>query len=270
MDVDAGEVDTTSEPDVDDPVDTGTTPDGGGEPDVGPERHPAPQVWYLAQKAQKWEVFDEAGRPSRFAPTDEIRAAFDLEHSNKVFVLTDSKLHLLLLRPPRWSEPLELSELHASIEGADIKAAWSDPRRAPDDRIAILGVKGGTPTIWRGRYDLKTDSFTEFGEGETVNWTSTNAPAPEGVTAAWRDNRNTRDWMTGEPPCDVPHDEFQAYIAMVTPMTLHMNDPWYCKDHFAKMPVGMSPAAMAEGFPGVDKFAAATWHGRELFLFAPE
>lgn len=228
---------------------------------------PAPQVWRLSEGKMKWEVFDMGGRPSQRAPAEKILAAFDVEHSNFAFILTKSKVHRLHLHPPEWDVPVPLSDIASDLGSADIKAAYSDPDKSPDDEFSILGVAGGSPKVWSGRYNFSGSSFDDV-ETSTPEWMSSDAPTVGDVVVAWRDNKNSREWFDGEPPCgNSPDDKFGAYVAYLTSSNVHLHDVWYCPDYFRANQVGMAGIS-AMGFPGVDKIGAAFWHNRNLYLLA--
>lgn len=243
--------------------DTGTPP-----ADVGDGTVPVPEIWWLKRGAEKWETFDMPSRRSRNAPTAEIVAAFDIEHSNNAFVITTNGVHTLRLEPPEWTEAVPISEMASTLSGVNIVAAYSDPDDSPDDAVTLVATSSSSPGLWKGKYDFGAESFSGFESAESLEWSSGSAPMPGAVIAAWRDNDNSRDWMDGKAPCDnAPDEEFDAYIGYLTAGSVYFNDAWYCTDHFASFPLGQSPLAKP-GFPGTDRIGAAFWHGGAMFLMS--
>ncbi len=280
---DAG--DASSPPDLGPPPDSDTTgdpsdatplpDDAGAGSDV--TTYSEPTIWRLPEEASSWEVFAAGDASSQFAPGSPVRAAFDIEHSNFAFVLTDSTIHKLQLDDdrhgepgPSWADAMPIDEFDADLAEATVLAAHADPEHSPDDTIAVLGLDDGRPTFWRGNFAVDSESFQEVSAGE-VGWTHDDAPAPDQVGFAWRDNRNSRGWFAGEPPCDITSiDSFDAYAAYVAGDQLHLHDRWYCTDYFRALPVvdPEEPGPPAEGMPEVDEVAAAFWHNYELYLVA--
>jgi len=264
--VDAG--DTTSESDAT----SADTRSASGDTDTGPPTHPAPEIWRLQQGADEWTVFDGGDRESRFAPAEPVVAAFDIEHSNVAFILTATALHTLHLdsdrqgdASPVWVDNRPLGEVAGGgLADSDLRAAHSDPESSPDDDVAVVGLDGESPVIWRSRYDFDAGSFEAF-EAEPVDWSSEEAPAVADLVAAWRDNYNAREWLDGEPPCgQSPNDEFGAYVGYLTGERVHLHDIWYCPEYFRAEALEEAGPSVEER-PAVDEVGAAFWHDRELY-----
>lgn len=233
---------------------------------------PTPKVWRLGPEASSWTVFADGTALSTSAPTSPVRAAFDIEHSNFAFVVTETSLHRLHLDPDRhgdsdpvWTDVIPLEDVDSKLAATTIHAAHADPEESPDDAVTLLGTENGAPQQWRTSYDFDREVFGEW-TGEPVEWTREEAPTPREVGFAWRDNDNARGWFDGEPPCGIsPTDEFRAYVGYAAGETIHMHDVWYCTDYFRAVPLDEAGPAV-EGMPAVEDIGAAFWHGRALYL----
>jgi hypothetical protein len=277
---DAG-IDTTTMADASPTLDTG--PDGPadtdpldrdvGSPGGDAVGRPTPKVWRLGPEATEWKVFADGTALSASAPTSPVRAAFDIEHSNFAFVVTETSLHRLHLDPDRhgdsdpvWTDVIPLKDVDADLGSTTLRAAHADPADSPDDAVTLLGTDDGTPRRWRASYDFDREVFGEW-TGESVEWTHQDAPTPREIGFAWRDNDNARGWFDGEPPCGIsPTGEFRAYVGYASGETVHMHDVWYCTDYFRAVPMEQAGPSAAEQMPAIEDVGAAFWHGRALYL----
>lgn len=233
--------------------DTGTTNDEDGftgpPPDTGPlpdiespsdtftgdtNLAPAPGLWRLQTGTESWSTVQARGEPTRNAPTETIRAGFDIEQTGFAFFLTETSVYRLNLNPPQWQPPRARSSLFPSLDGVTVAAAYSDERPSPDDDIVILGRSDDQWQLWRGSYNFDDRSFDGFeaSDAESVDWTTDAAPTPGDIRAAWRNNDDPRGWLDRVPSCDEANDAFNGYISWMTPSSLHIRDAFFCPQNF--------------------------------------
>ncbi|MFB6262086.1 MAG: hypothetical protein ABEL76_00485, partial [Bradymonadaceae bacterium] len=229
-----------------------------------------PAVWRLPPGADSWSRLKMTRRRATGAPDGRVVAAFDIEHSNNAYVLTDSSVHLLHLQPLEWAGRRPLSAIAGELTNQSLRAAYSDPKTSPDDRVRIVATSGSGPVLWKGEYTFDARKFEAFDSPEELSFGSSKAPDPPALRAAWFDRENDRSWLDGEPPCGNRfQDEFRGYVGYLTDSHLHLRDAVICKDYFEAAKLGESVLPQ-KGRPSVGKIGAAFWHGRALYLVAGE
>ncbi len=253
--------------------DAGSSPDGRESPASADTTsrpyttRPAPGIWRLSPDAGSWETFAEPDRPSRKAPQAEIVAAFDIEQSGYALVVTTERIHRLHLHPPEWEAGRSLSDVARVLDEADIRVAYSDATKSPNDEIIFVGLHNGSPRRWQGQYDIEKKKVGDIQAGETLRWSS-RAPETLKLIAAWRDNANRHDWLSGGEPCDaVPEDGFGPYVGYLTAERIYFADATYCEGYFTATLLERAPWPTTDR-PPIDQIGATFWHRGSLYVIA--
>lgn len=223
-------------------ADTGPDPDDSGSSTSGElscDDDPAAcTAWFLGPGADSW-VAMALDPDSPLAPTDTVRASFDVESEGLGFVLTDTRLHVVDLLTRQWLREDNRATVLPDLEGADILVAYTVPsywtsmggRPAPAEGVTFLSAT----TVYIYGYDIEGEELT-FDSSLPLppdNWGPPNGPDLSQVRASWLDVSNADDWppSTVAEPCglDSPTGPYQAVLATDT---MHLVDSGYCFEFF--------------------------------------
>lgn len=218
-------VDSTS----DDPIPTSDSTDAI--PSNCEEDPAACTAWLLPNGSGQWIPL-ALDTDSTLAPTDTVRAAFDIEGELEGFVLTDTRLHVVDLPARQWVRREDRASVLPELGNAEILVAYTIPAGwsgGDPNTEGVTFLSATTAYIYDYTIDTGTFSFidqiTRFGAA----WDAAAAPDPAQLRAAWLDVTNDPGWYEADimALCGVA-GEPGPYVAFIAGSNVHLSDAGYC------------------------------------------
>lgn len=191
-------------------------------------------AWLLPSGSGQW-IPQALDTDSTLAPSDTVRAAFDIESELEGFVLTDTRVHVVDLAARQWVRSEDRDSALPELGADEILVAYT----VPSEWGAMFGgdpnLEGVTflsaTTVYIYDYEIDTQTFsfaqstTSFGAG----WDAPAAPTRSEMRAAWLDVTNDPGWYEGDimQLCGVA-GEPGPYSAIVAASDVHIGDAGYC------------------------------------------
>ena len=228
-------------------------------------------IWTLHQDETIWESWPLGG--DVHAPTAAIEEAFAVEETGRVWVLTRSTWHLLLLEDLSWIDSGDRDSLFPEVAGLPIQSAASVPagwaNTEPDTTADVYLVTGSDAYIYG--YDLETRAFTLTLEA-TFDWSADRlAPDPESVNLAWLAVDETAGWATpGDPfaTCGAGEHFLGPYVAyLTTDRQVYLWDAGWCSQFVASLAAADFSVFTYGGAPDPIDLGGADWTGDTLITF---
>lgn len=234
--------------------------------------------WILDEGDFQWKGYNLDSVGGADAPTATIRAAFDIEHEDRAFVLTGNSAHEFRPSDRRWLAAQPLSFIDSGLTSTNLGWADSVPSSHPGgtpggpEGATIAGLTGGQKYVWQKTYDPATGTFSDTSgglHGEPHDWTDANAPVPSQIRSSWLDVDNARGWIDGDPSqmCGAGHTQVGPYGAKFTSSHVHVIELGLCFEFFDPIPVGDFEPMKYTGAPPVNRIGASFWHQGALFVF---
>lgn len=243
-------------------------------------------VYILDEGSDSYRVIDYENTGLFEALDGPIIGAFDLEGTNRGYVITESSYYrintanfaLLTSGPHSDIDPLVASASH-------IQAAYSVPGSGGNDDVTFLRnpstANHGEARVMR--YDFSTGSFQDHDNPDLHDWITIeydqegNEEYIPATTAtrrvAWLDLENERDFAQGDPSlsCGGSHTDVQglpyhgtisgSYVYYNVPVTVTCS-PFVYSEH-----VSASPIFQFTNAPNYQDLGGAFWHNGALYLF---
>ncbi len=232
-----------------------------------PAASPPGAIAALDPDEDRWEVVTPEG--SEHAPAAPIHAAFGLEATGTVWVLTAETAHVLDPDLGAWIRSGERSAVVEVVADVDVLAAVAHPARWTGDSARIY--LAGPSAIHELAYDSGTErlSFVES-VGYGSDWHSPHAPAPWMLLAGWADVDNTDGWFLAADGGQDAIDGIGAYLALLTgDGSLHIYDREGCHQFVASHAAASAPPFDVAGAPDPRDVRALAWTGARLWAFTP-
>lgn len=242
---------------TEDPADSGSTTAPPASCDDDPA---ACTAWILTPGSGQW-VAEALDVDSTLAPTEPVRAAFDVESELEGIVITDTRVHVVDLASRLWVRSENRSEALPELGDDEILVAYSVPAYWGEMFGGAPGLEGVTllsaTTVYIYAYEIDTQTFTfdssttDFGPA----WGAPAAPSRMAMQAAWLDVTNAEGWAQGDimQLCGVA-GELGPYAAVLSEGNVHVSDSGYCFEFFDPVPY---PAFAPFELPGAPESAVA-------------
>lgn len=261
-------------------VDSGGTdqdPDSSGStsaPSTNCDEDPAACTsWILTPGSNQW-VAAALDVGSTLAPTEPVRAAFDVESELEGFVVTDTRLHVVDLASRLWVRSENrgdaLPELGADeiLVAYSIPAYWGEMFGGPPGVESITFLSASTAYIYN--YAIDTQSFT-FDLSTTdlgAAWDAPAAPSQGAMQASWLDLTNAEGWAQGSimQLCGVD-GPLEPHTVVLAEGNVYVADAGYCFEFFEPVPHAAFAPFELPGAPGSDE-TGATLYNETLGLWA--
>lgn len=204
-------------------------------------------AWILPSGSGQWIPL-ALDAESTLAPTETVRAAFDIESELEGFVLTDTRLHVVDLAARQWVRTQDRNDALPELGDDEILAAytvpgeWSAMFGGDPNLEGVTFLSATTAYLYDYEIDAQALSFsmstTRFGPA----WTTPAAPSPNALRAAWLDVTNDPGWFQGDimQLCGVMGTP-GPYIGFIAAGDVHLADAGYCFAFDA--PVGLDAFA---------------------------
>ncbi len=235
-------------------------------PPLGCDEDPAAcTAWRLPAGAGQWEA-EALDAESSLAPTEVVRAAFDVEGTLEGMVLTDSRLHVVDLDSGQWVRSENRAEILPDLGDDEIRGAYSVPAYwgamfGGDANVEGIGFFSAT-TVYQYGYEIDSQTFvfdssmTMFGE----NWDAPDAPEPAAIRSTWLDVTNDPGWFTADimTLCGAM-GEPGPYVGFVAGSDVHVSDAGYCFEFDAPVPMMDFEPFGLPGAPGAGDVGASLY-----------
>jgi len=234
-------------------------------PPLGCDEDPAAcTAWLLPTGAGQWtpEALDAA---SPLAPTEVVRAAFDIEGEREGMVLTDSRLHVVDLEGRQWVRSENRAEVLPDLGADEILVAYSIPAHwgaMPGDPDVEGVVFLSATTVYQYGYEIDSQTFVfnssmmRFG----ASWDAPDAPDLAAMRSAWIDVTNEPGWYAADimALCGVA-GEPGPYSGIVAGSDMHVGDAGYCFEFDAPVPLMDFPPFGLPAAPGAGDIGASLY-----------
>jgi len=248
---------------TEDPDDSGSTTASSASCDEDPA---ACTAWILTPGSGQW-VAEALDVDSTLAPTEPVRAAFDVESELEGIIVTDTRLHVVDLASRLWIRSENRSEALPELGDDEILVAYSIPSYWGEMFGGSPGVEGvllvSASTAYSYDYDIDAQSFT-FVESTTdfgAAWDGPAAPSRTAMQAAWLDVSNAEGWAQGDimQLCGVA-GEIGPYAAFLADGSVYLQDTGYCFEFFDPVPHAAFEPFELPGAPGSTEAGAAFYN----------
>lgn len=251
-------------------------------------------LWHLPFGARSWNVHPldviaacDPTRRSAHAPTEPIRAAFDVEALGIVYVLTATRWHVLDGDPARWTHAQWLASgplADAFMPDAATRAYWASgvlyAYSVPADHGGGDDMNEGVEIITRDgavfyTFNLATRRFV-LGKSPvpaaSIHWDPPCAPAYADVRSAWIDTHNRNDWIRASPATtcshpDIPASDVTVHEIALTATTAHAMDAGSSFRFFSAMPLRDFPPFRYPNAPPVARIGDGAYLADGLWIF---
>ena len=257
---------STTEPMVDTTAgDEGSSDGSSGETDEPPascDDDPAEcSVWILPSGAGGWMPLSI---DTALAPTETVRAAFDVEGELEGFVLTDTRLHVIDLAARSWVRVDNRADVLPELGDQEIRIAYTVPSTWGAGDGTAEGVTFiSADTAYLYNYEIATQTFvfdsalTDFSDP----WDAPAAPMPSQMRAAWLDVTNGDGWYDEDimQLCGMPGRP-GPYVGIVATDQVHVNDAGYCFEFADPVSLPAFPPFALPDAPGPEDIGALLYN----------
>lgn len=237
-------------------------------------------VWVLPSGAQEWTAHPiELNGVVQFTPDDPIQAAFNLELSNKAYVLTEQEFHTLDLETLTWSGRGDREDLFQEAGEQNLEGATS----------MNIGLSlGGSPTsaeqivlysdedFWRFEFEPGGLPAAFLEEGPCCvsdeDWQGSFAPNPSDIRGIWLDLVGNPAWnpisLIDCAPLEngSPLTRYSGFL--VTDDTVRVREYTTCGDFVGAYDYSQyTPFALPIAPPPPPSLGAALLHDDALYVF---
>ncbi|MEM7158970.1 MAG: hypothetical protein AAF799_39395 [Myxococcota bacterium] len=246
-------------------VDDDGTDSSGGDTDPPPascDDDPAAcSVWILPSGAGGWMPLALDGA---LAPTETVRAAFDVESELEGFVVTDTRVHVVDLAARAWVRQDNRADVLPELGEEEVLVAYSIPSTWGSGDGTAEGVTFLTAdTIYLYNYQIATQTFvfesalTDFSDP----WDAPAAPMPAQMRASWLDVTNADGWYDADIMrlCGTAGNP-GPYVAVVATDQVHVNDAGYCFEFDEPVSLGAFPPFSLAEAPGPEDVGALLYN----------
>lgn len=230
-------------------------------------------AWILTPGSNQW-IPEALDADSTLAPTEPVRAAFDVESELEGFVITETRIHVVDLASRLWVRSENLGDALPELGNDEILVAYSIPAYWGEMFGGPGGVESVTllsaSTVYIYDYEIDTQSFvfdlstTDFGAA----WDAPAAPSRPAMQAAWLDLTNDDSWATGSimQLCGVA-GTLAPHTVVLADGNAHVADAGYCFEFFDPVPHAMFAPFGLPGAPGSNE-PGATLFNETMGLWA--
>lgn len=245
------------------PDDTGATTAPPASCDEDPA---ACTAWILTPGSGQW-VAEALDVDSTLAPTEPVRAAFDVESELEAIVITDTRLHVVDLASRLWVRSENRSDAlpelgdDAILAAYSVPAYWGEMFGGPPGLEGVLVLSATTAYSYTYAIDTQTFTFdsstTDFGAA----WDAPAAPSRMAMQAAWLDVTNAEGWAQGDimQLCGVA-GELGPYAGVLSEGDVHVSDAGYCFEFFEPVPHAAFEPFGLPGAPASTEAGAALYN----------
>lgn len=230
-------------------------------------------AWSLPTGDGVWNA-EALDAESPLAPTEVVRAAFDIEGLAEGMVLTDSRLHVVDLNMRRWVRSDSRVEILPDLGDDEIRAAYSVPAYWGADPNATGVTFISATAVYQYRYEIDSQAFVfdsstmMFGE----SWDVPEAPGPATVRSAWLDVTNAPGWYSADimALCGAMGDP-GPYAGFVAGTNVHVADAGYCFEFDVPVSMMNFPPFGLPGAPSAGNIGASLYNeSAGLWVFRGE
>lgn len=230
-------------------------------------------IWTLTAGTETWDAWPLDASGSAHAPAAAIEEAVAVEETGRVWVLTRSTWHVLLLDGLQWIDSGDRDTLFPEVAGLEITAAASVPAGwAADPTPTSADVYIQTAdTLWLYSFDLGTRVFTRV-SSTPVEWPDDPlAPSAPAITLGWLAVDETAGWASvGDPraTCGLGDGTMGPYLVYMTSAgKVHLYDAGWCFQFVARIPALDFSVFTFAASPDPMELGGADWTGQQLIAF---
>ncbi len=230
-------------------------------------------IWTLRDGSDTWEAWPLSASGAAHAPGSPIEEAVAIEATGRVWVLTRSTWHVLLVDGLQWIDSGDRDALFPEVAGQEVVAAASVPAgwaSDPTPTTADVFIET-SETAWIYSFDLDTRSFTLVSSAP-MDWTGDPlAPDPAAVTLAWLAVDETAGWGSAGDPfatCGLGTSVMGPYaVYMSSSGAVHLYDAGWCFQFVARMPAPDFSIFTFAGAPDPRVLGGVDWTGEMMVAF---
>lgn len=226
--------------------------------------------WTLGERATAWDAWEDAG--GAHAPTAPIEAAFALGEVGRVWVLTRSTWHVMLLADRSWIDSGDRDSLFPEAAGEELRVAASIPAAWGDGLVAsVYLITADTALLYD--YTLASRAFSPDTQ-VAIDWSADpDAPNPARLSIAWLAVDEAAGWASPGSPadeCGADSDTLGPYVAYVDDRgTAFLWDAGWCFTVTTTLDANDLSVFTYADAPDPGALAAIDWTGDELIAFPP-
>ena len=230
-------------------------------------------IWAYNGIQGTWTAYALDPVGSGHGPAEGIEAAFAITDLNQVWVLTETRYHVLDPQSLAWINSGLRDDIFPELSGMTIRAGACLSAAYQGGDLASIALVTDT-LFYSFSYTVTGGYFAYAGANEYVGvWEGAFAPAPDAVLGAWLNEGNEHGWATEGNPADLCGAEsvtIGTYISfMSNEGRLYLYDAQYCGD-FLSFVITDQWAMFAEPGAPLDSITRAiAWPGGRLLVFGP-